>query len=159
MAGSTDARTPTPVRAAGGVVCRYHGTGWEVAIVASGEPLEWRLPKGMCEEGESLEQTALREVQEETGLQAALGPELGSPEWNYEYGGRIYQKTTTFFLMFFRSGNFEDRDLEYSRAAWKNSSEAQQMLTFQSDQDIIRRAAAILENVDPVSSIWMQFLG
>jgi len=143
MANWTNSRTPTPIRAAGGVVCRYHGTGWEVAIVGSGEPLEWRLPKGMCEEGESLGQTALREVEEETGLQVSLGPELGSPEWNYEYDGRIYQKTTTFFLMFFRSGDFENRDLEYSKAAWISASEAQQILAFQSEKDIIRRAAEV----------------
>src|SRR5262249_2901751 len=69
------------IRAAGFLVCRRQGSTWEVAIVASGEPLEWRIPKGMCQEGESAGQTALRVVREETGLEASLEPELGSPKW------------------------------------------------------------------------------
>ena len=140
---------PIPVHAAGGVVCRYHLTTWEVAIVGSGDPVVWRLPKGMCELAESLEETALREVREETGLDIVLGPRLGAPTWTYEFEGKRYQKITTFFLMFFGSGDFDRHDSEFSHVAWASLSEAANLLAFQSEKDIINQAVSLLAELNP----------
>lgn len=57
---------------AGGVVCRRNPDGQlEVALIAT-EDGRWSLPKGLVEKGEPLEETALREVREETGLEAQI---------------------------------------------------------------------------------------
>ena len=64
------------VRAAGGVVARASGDGVEVVLVHRPRYDDWSLPKGKLEPGESWEDGALREVEEETGLRCELGEEL-----------------------------------------------------------------------------------
>jgi 8-oxo-dGTP diphosphatase len=68
--------TPNTVRAAGGVVWRAGDAGVEILVVHRPRYDDWSLPKGKAERGESDESTALREVEEETGLVCHLGPEL-----------------------------------------------------------------------------------
>jgi 8-oxo-dGTP diphosphatase len=78
---------PVEVRAAGGIVVRDdrgHGDGAgspSVAVVHRPKYDDWTFPKGKCDAGESFEDTARREVAEETGLHCELGPELGSTRY------------------------------------------------------------------------------
>ena len=80
---SADAAFPTgPVRAAGGVVWRRNGAGpVEILLVHRPRYGDWSLPKGKCDKGESDEDCALREVEEETGWRCRLGPELPSTRY------------------------------------------------------------------------------
>ena len=73
----SSSRIEHPV-SAGGVVYRVEGRSREVLLCGRTTPALWALPKGTPDSGESLEQTALREVREETGLEVTLDSTLGS---------------------------------------------------------------------------------
>jgi 8-oxo-dGTP pyrophosphatase MutT (NUDIX family) len=92
-----------PVRAAGGVVRR----AGEIAVVHRPRYGDWTLPKGKVEPGESDEECALREVEEETGLRCALVGELGVTRYADE-GGR--PKTVRFFELRVLRGEFAPND-------------------------------------------------
>lgn len=74
------------VRAAGGVVCRRAAGRLEVLLVHRGHYDDWTVPKGKAEEGETDEDCARREVEEETGVRARLLDELPSVRWRDRYG-------------------------------------------------------------------------
>lgn len=75
------------VRAAGGVVWRHSGpTGLEVLLIYRPKYLDWSLPKGKAKPGETDEETALRELEEEIGVRGELGPELPSTRYRDSRG-------------------------------------------------------------------------
>ncbi len=89
--------TTATVWAAGGVVWRRTGAGGtEVLIVHRPKYDDWTLPKGKLASGESVEEAALREGAEETGLRCALGPELESTRYTDREGR---QKTVRYWAM------------------------------------------------------------
>ena len=70
-----DSNDDPQVRAAGGVLLRDGPDGTEVAVIHRPKYEDWSLPKGKLDGDEDFEQAALREVKEETGMEAELGPE------------------------------------------------------------------------------------
>src|SRR5690606_17061881 len=95
-------RRPPPRKAvsAGGVVFRRGEDGIEIVLVGRTAENLWALPKGTPDEGESIEETALREVREETGLEVRIVEPLG--EIRYRFGdrdGRMVDKVVYHFLM------------------------------------------------------------
>ncbi len=89
---------------AGGVVVRIID-GVRHVLVIRDPYRKWGLPKGHSEEGETAAQTALREVEEETGLSAVeLGEELVTIDWTFRAGGRKVHKFATFYLMYSATG-------------------------------------------------------
>ena len=95
---------------------------------------EWVLPKGHVEPGESLEQTAVREVREETGVDAAVVAPLGTVE--YQAGGEL--AVVEFFLM--RAGR-EGVGSEGRETAWVGRDEALARLSFEDLRELIRTAS------------------
>ena len=98
---SKAARTPNAVReyTAGGVVFRRVGEDVEILMIQD-RLGRWTIPKGHVEDGESLEQTALREVAEETGLtHFRLGEKLDKLHFFYRKEGKLIFMTTHVFLM------------------------------------------------------------
>ena len=117
------------VEAAGGVVMR---DGF-VAIVHRPRYDDWTLPKGKLDPGESFEQAALREVEEETGLRCTLGRELPSTNYN-DHKGR--QKLVRYWLMEPEGGEFAPND-EVDELRWLEPEEALALLTYDRDRDLL----------------------
>lgn len=130
---------------AGGVVWRRNDAG-EVEIVLCGRHKDhvWGLPKGTPDDGESIEQTALREVREETGLEVKAGPELGVIEYWFVSGGIRYHKFVHHWLMEPVGGDLANHDHEFDAVEWVTIPEALQLLTYNNERKIVQEAARVL---------------
>ena len=125
------------VRAAGGVVWRRTGNGKRgVRILLVHRPRydDWSLPKGKAEGDESAEDTARREVEEETGLTCRLGTELGRTRYRDNRGRR---KEVRYWLMEpLATREFEPND-EVDRLRWCSPEEARRILTYDHDRRLV----------------------
>lgn len=141
--------TVREIWSAGGVVYRRGGdSGLEVVLVARPGERLWALPKGKPEPGESVEQTALREVSEETGLHVAIeGSEpIGSIRYTYAVPGkpgRVY-KVVHHYLMQPIGGDFDHHDGEYDVVGWFDAHEACKRMTYPNERAIVERAIEAL---------------
>src|SRR2546423_7236132 len=109
------------VPAAGGVLRRLRPDGEaEIAVIHRPKYDDWSLPKGKLEPGESFEQAALREVEEETGLICELGPELGSVGYRDRKGR---SKLVRYWAMRPRGGEFRP-NREVDELRWAVADEA-----------------------------------
>ena len=124
------------IRAAGGIVHRAGDDGLEVLIVHRPKYEDWSLPKGKLDPGESLEQAALREVEEETGMRCRLGDHVGSNEYR-DRNGR--SKRVDWWLMEPLGGDFEPND-EVDEIRWIPVDNARELLTHGDDFDLIEQA-------------------
>jgi 8-oxo-dGTP pyrophosphatase MutT (NUDIX family) len=138
---------------AGGTVYRSCDHLIQVALILVAPSMRWQLPKGTIDAQETPEQTALREVREETGLDADLVGELNRIEYwfNAHKGGRRvrFHKFVYFFLMRYRSGDVADHDHEVVEARWFEINDAIQQLAFESEKDIVRKALAQILDLRP----------
>lgn len=135
--------------AAGGVVYRRQGdSGLEVVLVARPRERLWALPKGKPNDGESIEETALREVGEETGLEVAIadGGRIGSIQYSYSHGsdGVRIEKVVHHYLMQPQGGDFSLHDGEYDLVEWFDAHEACKRMTFANERSIVERAIEAL---------------
>jgi 8-oxo-dGTP diphosphatase len=126
------------VRAAGGAVWRPAGEsegdgGREVMLVHRSRYDDWTLPKGKHEPGETDEQTAVREVEEETGLRCRLGAEL--PTVHYEVRGR--PKVVRYWAMTVEADLGREADDEVDAWEWVPEAEAVARLTYEHDRMVL----------------------
>jgi len=135
-------------RSAGGVVFRRTEDGIDIALAARrtrrGE-LAWGLPKGLIEPDEQPEEAALREVREETGLEAEIDEDLGSISYFYQWDGEGVRKTVRFFLMHATGGDVEHHDHEMEEVRWFPLDQAAKRSTYRSEREVVLKAVAILE--------------
>ena len=136
---------PTAAVAAGGVIYRLGELGTEIVLVARRREQLWALPKGTPEPSETIEETALREVREETGLEAAIVDRLGTVRYSFtsRSGGRV-DKTVHHFLLEPIGGSFDDHDDEFDHVDWYNIHEAQRRLTHRNQLHILERAEQLI---------------
>jgi 8-oxo-dGTP diphosphatase len=124
------------VEAAGGVVWRRAGDGVEVCVVHRPRYEDWSLPKGKLDPGETFEQAALREVQEETGIACDLGDKL--PDVTYDdHKGR--SKLVRYWTMTpdpEADSGFEPND-EVDELRWLPVAEARALLSYEPDRDLL----------------------
>lgn len=152
---------------AGGVVVRRSGAAWEVAIIEprkepsttdtkgkrKSQKVTLALPKGLVDPGEKPDQTALREVFEETGVKAVLMSKLIDIKYVYVRswgdGERVF-KIVSFYLFKYDSGEIDNIEsemrLEVNRAFWTPLDEASRKLAYRGERDAVRRAMEFLEN-------------
>ena len=151
---------------AGGVVLRPVAGEWRVSViepqreasnpVAKGKKKSQKvllaLPKGLVDAGEKPEQTAVREVQEETGIMAV--PITKLPDIKYVYvrnwsdGQRVF-KIVSFYLLRYRSGRIDDiapeMRIEVKRAQWLALEDAARRLTYSNERTVVRQAIGYLQ--------------
>ncbi len=112
--------------------------------VRDGEGETWTLPKGTPIPGETVEQTALREVREETGLSVRIVSPLSSIEYEFVQRGSRIHKTVHYFIMEGTGGAFEDHDHEFEEVRWITFDEASLMLSFETERALVALAATRL---------------
>ena len=125
----------------GGVVVRRDGEGERILLISLQDGRRWQLPKGHPEGRETVRQTAVREVREETGVTGRPLEQLGDIDyWFVEAGKRIH-KRVDFFLLAYESGTTDDYDpREVSGARWFPWNEALARLSFDNERRIARAA-------------------
>jgi 8-oxo-dGTP pyrophosphatase MutT (NUDIX family) len=126
---------------AGGVVYRKVNDMLEIILCGMETPVIWALPKGTPEKNETIEQTALREVQEETGLQVKIQTSLGDIQYSFVgYKDKIrYHKTVRFYLMVPTGGNTSLHDPEFDFVRWFTESQVFSFMTHSSEMEIVRK--------------------
>jgi 8-oxo-dGTP pyrophosphatase MutT (NUDIX family) len=130
---------------AGGVVYRHSRSGYDVAAVQRARHDDWSLPKGHIEEGETREQAALREVKEETGLDARIVEPLGEIVYFYHRPKKgLTRKTVYHYLMEATSADLGLPNWEVSQVRWLPITEAHTLLSYENDKGLIRKAQEVL---------------
>jgi 8-oxo-dGTP pyrophosphatase MutT (NUDIX family) len=144
---TSEHRIEYPV-SAGGVVYRIDEGEMHVVICGQHSPNGWLwgLPKGTPEPGETLEETALREVTEETGLKVTLEEPIASIQYWFASADEVvkYHKTVHFYLMSVVGGSFIDHDHEFDEVCWSHSQESLRTLTHRNEIDILDKAIEIV---------------
>ncbi len=132
---------------AGGIVIRRASGRAEIVVGSLRRERDgwtWTLPKGTPKPGESREQTALREVAEETGLEVRISAPLDSIEYWFVQGGQRIHKTVDYFLMDAIGGDLAGHDHEFEQVRWITFAEAKSVLTFETERALVARAAEIV---------------
>jgi 8-oxo-dGTP pyrophosphatase MutT (NUDIX family) len=150
---------------AGGVVVRPTPHGWELAVIEpQREPSNaksdkkrhkqvFALPKGLVDAGEKAEETAVREVREETGISAIVLAKLTDIKYMYvrSWGDqqRVF-KVVSFYLLRYESGEIgeiaPDMRIEVKQALWIPLEGAERKLTYRGEKDVVRLAQKYLES-------------
>jgi 8-oxo-dGTP pyrophosphatase MutT (NUDIX family) len=135
----------TTATSAGGIVIRFEA-GDPYLVVGSRrrdrDIVTWTLPKGTPNAGETREETAIREVGEETGLEVRITGPLDSIEYYFVQRGLRIHKTVHYFLMEPIGGDLARHDHEFESVRWISFAEAQHTLTFETERALVARAAA-----------------
>jgi 8-oxo-dGTP pyrophosphatase MutT (NUDIX family) len=126
------------VKASGGVVRRHDDDGLKVALVHRPRYDDWSFPKGKLDKGESWEDAALREVEEEIGVRCRLDAEL-PPTAYKDPKGR--DKVVRYWLMEPLAGEFVPSD-EVDEMRWVTPEEADQLLSYEHDRELLREVDA-----------------
>lgn len=137
---------------AGGIVIRESAGSWEVAVIRPHGRSLWALPKGHVDPGETPEQTATREVREETGLTASLLSSLGEIRYVYQFRGQRIFKRVHFFLFRYESGELgvlpPGPRVEVDEARWIPLAQLVPMLGYKGEKSIAARAVRLLRAGD-----------
>ena len=143
---SSTIETRTEV-SAGGVVYRRAEDGVEIVLAARRTrrgDLAWGLAKGGIEPDETPEQAAVREVREETGIEAEIEASLGETRYFYVWEGVRIRKTVHFFLMRATGGDPGERDDEMEDVQWFPLTRALKRAAYRGEREVLGRAAELL---------------
>ena len=141
---------------AGGVLVRRLRRGPALAAIRpAGKPEgTWALPKGLIDEGEPPETTAVREVAEETGAEGRLVGKLGDVRYVYSRrGGERVFKVVSFYLLAYTRGRLgelaPEQRREVAEVRWLPLEDAPRLLAYRGEREMAERALALLESDEP----------
>lgn len=132
---------------AGGLVVDAAGEVPQAALIGRIDRkgrLLWSLPKGHIEAGESPEDTAVREVAEETGIRGEILAPLGVIDFWFVADGRRVHKTVHHFLLRAVGGDLSDEDIEVNEVAWVPLPEVADRLAYADERALVERAPRLL---------------
>lgn len=144
MSGLRTARATS----AGGVVHRVADGRLQIALVHRREPRLWALPKGTPNAGETIEETAIRETREESGLEVRIEGPLGAITYFFVRGRTRFHKTVHFFLMEPIGGDPALHDHEFDEVCWVALEEALRVMSHATERRVVEEAAALLVDHD-----------
>ena len=139
---------------AGGVLVRRLAGEWVFAAIRPQGKREgvWALPKGLIDAGETGEQAALREVEEETGARGRSLGKLGDVRYVYTWEGERVFKVVSFFLVRYSEGRLgairEEMRREVAEARWLPLADAGTLLAYKGEREMAAKALAALESDD-----------
>jgi 8-oxo-dGTP pyrophosphatase MutT (NUDIX family) len=137
---------------AGGIVVRYEDGRPHLVVGMrrrERDSVTWTLPKGTPNAGETREETALREVGEETGLDVRITGPLDSISYSFVQHGTRIQKTVHYYLMEPTGGDLSLHDREFQDVRWVAFDDAAGLLTFETERALVERAAGLLDGGQP----------
>ena len=112
------------------------------------KPPVWALPKGIIDAGERPEDTALREVEEETGVKARLVTKLGDVRYVYTWSGERVFKVVSFYLLRYSRGRLGDiapeMQIEVDEARWLPLDEGPKLLAYTGEREMAEKALAFV---------------
>ena len=128
---------------AGGIVFKKENGKALVLVSQHSQHHGWVFPKGLIGDhvkGEQKEDTAIREVEEETGAKGKIIRSLTPIEYWYVFEGEKIKKTVYYFLMEYVSGDITNHDFEMEKVEWLPESEVEKRLTYSSDKKVWQEA-------------------
>jgi 8-oxo-dGTP pyrophosphatase MutT (NUDIX family) len=141
---------PREFSAGGVLVRRLRGRWWLAAIRPGGKQAGvWALPKGNVGRGEAPEATAVREVAEETGIEAVSTGKLGDVRYVYTRRGARIFKIVSFYLLRYRRGRIGDIPArfrhEVEEVRWLPLEDAPRLLAYKGEREMAAKALAVLD--------------
>jgi 8-oxo-dGTP pyrophosphatase MutT (NUDIX family) len=130
---------------AGGIVVRFVDGSPQLVVgkrKRERDGVTWTLPKGTPNPRETIEETALREVREESGLEVRIVRPFDSIEYWFVQGRTRIHKTVHYFLMVCTGGDLERHDHEFDEVRWIGFDDAPLLLTFETERALVARAGA-----------------
>lgn len=133
---------------AGGVVYRHDGLHLEICVISKKGGRVWALPKGRVNQGEKPEETARREVLEETGHLTEVRHRIDEIAYKFYWkdNNTFYRKTVTFFLMALVQEDAQGRDQEADEVRWIPLDEAPRRLSYFNEREVVRKARRLLRH-------------
>lgn len=132
---------------AGGVVLRNDNNKILILVAQHSHHHGWVFPKGLIGDqikNEKKEDTALREVEEETGVRGKIIKELTPVEYWYQFEGERIKKKVYYFLMKYVSGDIKNHDHEMENVEWLGIDEVAKRLTYKSDKQVWSEAKQLI---------------
>jgi 8-oxo-dGTP pyrophosphatase MutT (NUDIX family) len=126
----------------GGLVIAIRDGAPHVALIATRNGTRWGLPKGAVSEGETSEAAALREVREETGIEAKIVRPLDTIEYFFRAGDTLIQKRVDFYLMEYVAGELEPQLSEVDAVEWVELTSSLKRASFESERKLLEGVAA-----------------
>ena len=137
------------VVSAGGIVYRTENDQIEIVICGRFDPNTYNLPKGTPEKNETIYETAIREVSEETGLIVRVERFVGVVSYkfmdNHELDADVIDKKVIYFLMRPTAGNFSYHDEEFDTVEWVAELDLVSILTYENEVSIVQKGLSMVK--------------
>lgn len=133
----------------GGVVISIRNGAAHVALIATRNKTRWGLPKGAVTTGETSEAAALREVREETGIEARIVRMLDTIEYFFRAGDTLIQKTVDFYLMDYVAGELEPQLSEVDDVEWVELISSLKRASFESERKLLEMVVSSMTPASP----------